>query len=827
MELAGLKVIMESDFTQVYSDLAQVNSVLQGFANNIKNAFNGIPDIGKRFNFTSNGASQAAQDAREYARAAREQAAADLDATKAARIKRQEDEKVNKKKDIDEYGQLVAANQALVREYYNAAAALIKYGDASGITAVKLEELKKKAKDGQDQLNKIEQGAGRYQRQVGNYAVGTAALAQQVKQITTEIPNFFISARIGFQSLSNNLPGIFNELTRIREANQALAASGQPTVSVFKQFLGVFSPLNLVLGIGVGLLSAYGPKLVELAKNLAMGGDAAQAAARAQKEYEEATKKATEEATKASHQERVNADLLYAATQNVALSYNDRHVAAKQLIELAPKIFKGLNEEAIIAGRAANAYHQLADAIKQKIAVAVGEEQATQLFKEVERTQKILNDQKELVGVTNQLNTLKAKQYDLAVKTQGVMTKERREMSSQIGQLERRQRELSGAGAIFNPGDLLPNKQKQEQAINESIQALARYEKKIQDVSAIKGKVDALFDKPDKAKGISGSVADVASDLEKQNRIIDAQVQLGVVKFTDGIKQKIDNYQSYIKKLTTSKLDVSVDDPKVQNAIQSIESLNNELSKLSNFDKIDTAFLNDKLQSKGESYKKLAVDIARVGPAAKISFEQYQKAVKDGLNTQRLAEFYNELSRLLENVKERMADVAGQTASLIGQTFDELTKGDFKNLFKGLVTILGEQLSAFGKDLIKIALTMQTAQKAIRSLASNPVLAGIAGGALVVLGELLKTQANKSAKQVGKVPFAAGGVVYGPTNALVGEYAGARGNPEVIAPLDKLKTILKQQDTGNRQPSVVVLDTVLRGQDLLLTVRRAEKSENR
>ena len=38
--------------------------------------------------------------------------------------------------------------------------------------------------------------------------------------------------------------------------------------------------------------------------------------------------------------------------------------------------------------------------------------------------------------------------------------------------------------------------------------------------------------------------------------------------------------------------------------------------------------------------------------------------------------------------------------------------------------------------------------------------------------------------------FADGGIVSGPTMALVGEYAGASNNPEVIAPLNKLKDII-------------------------------------
>jgi len=39
--------------------------------------------------------------------------------------------------------------------------------------------------------------------------------------------------------------------------------------------------------------------------------------------------------------------------------------------------------------------------------------------------------------------------------------------------------------------------------------------------------------------------------------------------------------------------------------------------------------------------------------------------------------------------------------------------------------------------------------------------------------------------------FAAGGIVSGPTVGLMGEYPGAKTNPEVIAPLDKLQSMLQ------------------------------------
>ena len=46
---------------------------------------------------------------------------------------------------------------------------------------------------------------------------------------------------------------------------------------------------------------------------------------------------------------------------------------------------------------------------------------------------------------------------------------------------------------------------------------------------------------------------------------------------------------------------------------------------------------------------------------------------------------------------------------------------------------------------------------------------------------------------IGLMPFADGGVVSGPTYALIGEYAGASNNPEVVAPLDKLRGMLQPQ----------------------------------
>ena len=66
--------------------------------------------------------------------------------------------------------------------------------------------------------------------------------------------------------------------------------------------------------------------------------------------------------------------------------------------------------------------------------------------------------------------------------------------------------------------------------------------------------------------------------------------------------------------------------------------------------------------------------------------------------------------------------------------------------------------------------------------------------------------------------MANGGIVSGPTMGLMGEYPGAQNNPEVVAPLDKLKSLMGEGDSGGQ--------FVLRGNDLILAINRSNSSLN-
>jgi hypothetical protein len=67
--------------------------------------------------------------------------------------------------------------------------------------------------------------------------------------------------------------------------------------------------------------------------------------------------------------------------------------------------------------------------------------------------------------------------------------------------------------------------------------------------------------------------------------------------------------------------------------------------------------------------------------------------------------------------------------------------------------------------------------------------------------------------------FADGGIVSGPTLGLVGEYPGAKTNPEVIAPLDKLRGMLGGQS--------VQVTGKISGRDILLTSEMSSIDRNR
>ena len=162
-----------------------------------------------------------------------------------------------------------------------------------------------------------------------------------------------------------------------------------------------------------------------------------------------------------------------------------------------------------------------------------------------------------------------------------------------------------------------------------------------------------------------------------------------------------------------------------------------------------------------------------------------------------------------------------------GQALQDNMLGMADNFASGMANSTNP-LKAFAGTLMQTALKQIAVSKAVST--SNAVQSGTETakntpfGAFIMPALIAGLMAIVS-KSFGKVPaFAKGGIVGGATLGLVGEYAGARSNPEVIAPLSKLNGMLS--DRGSQHVEVGG-QFEISGENLVLALDRTQKTRTR
>lgn len=210
-----------------------------------------------------------------------------------------------------------------------------------------------------DAIKGMDATIGNYQRNVGNYASGWNGLNMSIQQLARELPSLAYGPQIFFSAISNNLPILADELKRATAEYNRLKAAGENATPVWKQILTSLVSWQTALTVGITLLTVYGKEIWEWVKNMFNGGEAARIAAENLKIFNQAL----EDASKKASSELINIKNLYNATQDLTKSYNERLAKAGQLIEIGGKVFDGLNAEAVVAGKAANAYKTLSNGI--------------------------------------------------------------------------------------------------------------------------------------------------------------------------------------------------------------------------------------------------------------------------------------------------------------------------------------------------------------------------------------------------------------------------------------------------------------------------------
>jgi hypothetical protein len=151
------------------------------------------------------------------------------------------------------------------------------------------------------------------------------------------------------------------------------------------------------------------------------------------------------------------------------------------------------------------------------------------------------------------------------------------------------------------------------------------------------------------------------------------------------------------------------------------------------------------------------------------------------------------------------AQAAQDTMQAVASNIGGFFTRTFEGVIGGTTTFKDALLQALKAIAIKLAAMVATF--AILS-AFIPGFAATAGGLKGFVGQGL-----------GIPGFADGGIVSGPTLGLVGEYPGAKMNPEVIAPLDKLRGMLGGQ--------AVQVHGRLSGRDILLSSEYSAIDRNR
>jgi len=171
-----------------------------------------------------------------------------------------------------------------------------------------------------------------------------------------------------------------------------------------------------------------------------------------------------------------------------------------------------------------------------------------------------------------------------------------------------------------------------------------------------------------------------------------------------------------------------------------------------------------------------------------------------------------------QTAAELMQKIGGQIDASFGAIGSSIT-----NMFGGAQSATGAFVGTLAKDALqilghnlKIAMAGGTAAATESAKSFGPASAFmlpalIAGATALISGTFAK--------------FADGGIVSGPTMGLVGEYPGARSNPEVIAPLNKLQGMIGGVGGGG---NVNVTGSVrVDGQDLLIAIERANETAGR
>lgn len=180
-------------------------------------------------------------------------------------------------------------------------------------------------------------------------------LNMSIQQLARELPVLSMGPQMFFMAISNNLPIFTDELARARKEYEAMIASGQKGVPVWRQVLSSLLSWQTALAVGITLTVAYGKEIGNWVANLFRGKKALDTARMATERFQNTML----EGARNAQQEVVKLNLLYRAATDNARATDDRREAVRKLKEEFSGYFKNLSDEQIMLGQANDTYKEL------------------------------------------------------------------------------------------------------------------------------------------------------------------------------------------------------------------------------------------------------------------------------------------------------------------------------------------------------------------------------------------------------------------------------------------------------------------------------------
>ena len=225
----------------------------------------------------------------------------------------------------------------------------------------------------------------------------------------------------------------------------------------------------------------------------------------------------------------------------------------------------------------------------------------------------------------------------------------------------------------------------------------------------------------------------------------------------------------------------------------------------------------ERIQLHYEQMRLLALENGLLTAEQQAAFDAAQAEAEQKVYDDKKARFLGFITDQ-KTAAQLMQKIGGQIDSSFGAIGNSITE-----MFGGAQSATGAFVGTLAKDALqilghnlKIALGGATASATESAKSFGPAAAFvlpalIAGATALISGTFAK--------------FADGGIVSGPTMGLVGEYPGARSNPEVIAPLNKLQGMIG--GAGGAANVNVTGSVRVDGQDLLIAIERANETAGR